>query len=98
LQNLDPKPPVQRYERQTASDLIYIDVKKLARFRRVGHRITGKRQQGSSTGAGSDRVHVAIDDATRLTYVELVADDQQGTAIGFLSRAVVWFNGQGVVP
>jgi hypothetical protein len=54
-------PPVQRYERQTPGDLIHIDVKKLARFRKVGHRITGNWQQGRSAGAGYDRVHVAID-------------------------------------
>ena len=96
LRNLEPKPVVQRYERQTPGDLIHIDVKKLARFRKVGHRITGIRQQGRSTGVGYDRVHVAIDDATRLAYVEVLADEQQATAIGFLSRSVAWFNGQGV--
>jgi hypothetical protein len=62
----------------------------------VGHRITGNRQQGRSAGGGYDRVHVAIDDATRLAYFEVLADEQQATAIGFLSRAVAWFNGQGV--
>jgi transposase InsO family protein len=96
LRNLDPKPPVQRYEREHPGDLIHIDVKKLARFRKVGHRITGNRQQGRSAGVGYDRVHVAIDDATRLAYVEVLADEQKATAIGFLSRAVAWFNGQGV--
>ena len=96
LRNLEPKPPVQRYEREKPGDLIHIDVKKLARFRRVGHRITGNRQQGRSAGVGYDRVHVAIDDATRLAYVEVLADEQQATAIGFLSRAVAWFNGKGV--
>ena len=96
LRNLEPKPPVQRYEREHPGDLIHIDVKKLARFRKVGHRITGNRQQCRSTGVGYDRVHVAIDDATRLAYVEVLADEQQATAIGFLSRAVSWFNGQGV--
>jgi len=104
LRNLEPKAPVQRYERQTPGDLIHTDVKKLARhcfaegfaYRKVGHRITGNRQRGRSTGVGYDRVHVAIDDATRLAYVEVLADEQQATAIGFLSRAVAWFNGQGV--
>ena len=96
MRNLEPKPVAQRYERQTPGDLIHIDVKKLARFRKVGHRITGNRQQGRSTGVGCDRVHVAIDDATRLGYVEVLADGQQATAIGFLSRSVAWFNGQGV--
>ena len=96
LRNLDPKPPVQRYERERPGALIHIDVKKLARFRKVGHRITGNRQQGRSAGVGYDRVHVAIDDATRLAYVEVLPDEQQGTAIGFLSRALAWFNGHGV--
>jgi transposase InsO family protein len=96
LRNLEPKPPVLRYERDHPGDLIHIDVKKLALFRKVGHRITGNRQQGRSAGVGYDRVHVAIDDATRLAYVEVLADEQQATAIGFLCRAVAWFNGQGV--
>ena len=96
LRNLDPKPPVQRYERERPGDLIHIDVKKLARFRKVGHRITGNRQQGRSAGVGYDRVHVAIDDTTRLAYVEVLPDEQQGTAIGFLSRALAWFNSLGV--
>jgi len=87
---------VQRYVREHPGDLIHIDVKKLARFRKVGHRITGNRQQGRSAGVGYDRVHVAIDDATRLAYVEVLADEQQATAIGYLSRAVAWFNGQDV--
>ena len=96
LRNLEPKPPVQRYEREHPGDLIHIDVKKLARFRKVGHRITGNRRQGRSAGVGYDRVHVAIDDATRLAYVEVLADEQQATAIGFLRRAVAWFNGHGM--
>ncbi len=95
LRNLEPKPPVQRYERERPGDLIHIDVKKLARFRKVGHRITGNRQQGRSAGVGYHRVHVAIDDATRLAYVEVLPDEQQGTAIGFFSRSLAWFNGQG---
>ena len=96
LRNLEPKPPVQCYKRETPGDLILIDVKKLARSREVGHRITGNRQQGRSSGVGYDRVHVAIDDAMRLPYVEVLAEEQQATAIGFLSRAVAWFSGQGV--
>jgi len=96
LRNLEPKPPVQRNEREHPGDLIHIDVQKFARFREVGHRITGNRQQGRSAGVGYDRVHFAIDDASRLAYVEVLADEQQATAIGFLSRAVAWFNGHSV--
>jgi len=62
----------------------------------VGHRITGDRQQGRSYGDGFDKVHVAVDDATRLAYVEVQTGDQKQTMIGFLSRAVAWFNAQGV--
>jgi len=94
LRNLDPKPTVQRYECERPGDLIHIDIKSLARFRKVGHRITGDRQQGRSTGVGYDKVHVAIDDATRLAYVEVLTDEQKPTVIGFLSRAVAWFDGQ----
>jgi len=96
LRNLEPKPPNQRYERHHPGDLIHIDVKKLARFRRVVHRITGNSQQGRCMGVGYDRVHVANDDATRVAYIEVLADEQQATAIGFMSLAMAWFNGQGV--
>jgi len=73
LRNLEPKPPVQRYERQTPGELIHIDVKKPARFRKVGHLITGNRQQERSTRVGSDWVHAAIDDATRLAVASIGA-------------------------
>jgi hypothetical protein len=52
LRNPEPKPPVQRYEWERSGDLIHIDIKSLARFRKVGHRITGDRQQGRSTSVG----------------------------------------------
>ena len=52
LRSLEPKPPVQRYERERPGDLIHLDVKKLVRFRKVGNCITGNRQQGNSAGIG----------------------------------------------
>jgi hypothetical protein len=78
---------VQQYEWERPGDLIHIDVKTLARFRKVEHRITGNRQQGRCTGVDYDKVHVAIDNAIRLAYVEVLADEQKPTVIGFLSRA-----------
>jgi transposase InsO family protein len=96
LRNLEPKAPVQRYEWDSPGDLIHIEVKFLARFRKAGHRITGGRQQGRLYGVCYDKVHVAVHDATRLAYVEVQADEQKPTVIGFLSRAVAWFNGQGI--
>jgi transposase InsO family protein len=99
--------PAVRYERQRPGELIHIDVKKLGRIHHgAGHRITGKR--GRYTGARTDAegirrqtvgweyVHIAIDDATRLAYVEVLADEKALTAIGFLRRAVTHFNSHGI--
>lgn len=96
LRNLDPKPPVQRYEWDRRGDRIHIDVESSARFQKVGHRITGDRKLGHSYGVGYDKDHVAVDDTTRLAYVEVLADGQKPTVISFLSRALAWFNGQGI--
>ena len=62
----------------------------------MGHGITGDRHRGRSYGVGYDKVYVAVDDATRLAYVEVLVEEQKPTVIGFLSRAVAWFNGQGI--
>ena len=67
LQALDPQPPVVRYERERPGELVHLDVKKLARFDRIGHRITGSRR-GQSRGVGWEFVHVCIDDASRLAF------------------------------
>jgi transposase InsO family protein len=93
--------PVQRYERARPGELIHIDIKKLGRIARVGHRITGaagKRKAGyhAQRGHGWEFVHVAIDDATRLAYVELLGDERAVTAIGFLRRAVAFFESYGM--
>ena len=65
LPPLHPPPPVVRYERQRPGELIHIDTKKLGRFQRLGHRVTGNHQR-SSNGAGRDYLHVCVDDASRL--------------------------------
>ena len=84
LKNLQPAEPVRRYQWARPGDMIHVDTKQLARFERVGHRITGDRRQGSSRGAGYEKAHVAIDDATRLAYVEVLPDEKQATTVGFL--------------
>jgi transposase InsO family protein len=73
----------------------HLDVKKLARFRRIGHRITGDRR-GQSEGAGWEFVHVAVDDASRLAYVEDLPDERRQPVTGFLIRALRWFRRQGI--
>ena len=96
LKNLQPAEPVRRYQWAQPGDMIHVDTKQLARFERVGHRITGDRRLGSSRGAGYEKAHVAIDDATRLAYVEVLPDEKLATTVGFLLRAVAWFDGQGI--
>lgn len=96
LRNLEPRPPVRRYQWQRPGEMIHVDTKQLARFRQVGHRITGDRRLGSSRGAGYEKAHVAIDDATRLAYVEVLPDEKKATTVGFLARAVGWFSDQGI--
>jgi transposase InsO family protein/transposase len=94
--------PARRYERARPGELIHIDIKKLGRIVRVGHRITGRSGRGRAgyhVGGGRhgwEFVHVAIDDATRLAYVELLGDEKAVTAIGFLRRAVAFFESHGM--
>jgi transposase InsO family protein len=89
-----PAAPV-RYERERAGELLHIDIKRLGRFDRVGHRITRKRSFGSKK-QGFEFVYVAIDDFTRLSYVDILADERSETASTFLERAVGWFAHQNV--
>jgi transposase InsO family protein len=95
LTALEPKPPPRRYQRQHPGELIHLDIKKLPRFERVGHRITGDRRN-PSTGAGHDCFHVAIDDATRLAYVEVLPDETRRSTTAFLVRALRWFRARGI--
>jgi len=95
LKSLEEPVPVRRYQRQRPGELLHLDIKKLARFVRLGHRITGNRR-GASEGVGYDFFHVAIDDATRLAYVEVLPDERRTSTTGFLLRALRWFRARGV--
>jgi transposase InsO family protein len=95
--------PAQRYERQRPGELIHIDVKKLGRIARPGHAVLGGQPARAVTGYHRQRynhgwefVHVAIDDATRLAYVEVLSDERALTAVGFLRRAVAHFAHYGI--
>jgi transposase InsO family protein len=98
--------PAQRYERERPGELIHVDVKKLGRIQRgAGHRVTGHKHFNSRLrdAAGIDRrtvgweyVHVAIDDATRLAYVEVLSDEKAITAVGFLCRAIAHYAAHGI--
>jgi transposase InsO family protein len=95
LSGLEPAAPVRRYQRQRPGELVHLDIKKLARFRKTGHRITGNRRNASD-GAGWEYVHVAVDDASRLAYVEVLTDERRQSCTGFLVRALRWFRERGV--
>jgi len=92
---LEPPRPPCRYERRRPGDLLHLDIKKLARFWRPGHRVTGDRAR-VSRGAGWEFVHVAIDDHSRLAYVEILPNERGTTCVEFLQRAVAWFAHQGI--
>jgi transposase InsO family protein len=93
---LEPFEPPNRYECSRPGELVHVDVKKLARFTRPGHRLLGRGRGRFEEGAGYEYIHVCVDDFSRLAYVELLADERAQTAIGFLRRALAWFAGQGV--
>jgi transposase InsO family protein len=96
LSRLEPPEPPNRYERSKPGELIHIDVKKLVRIERgAGHRVTGKRTR-QAKGAGWERVHVCVDDATRLAYVEVLGDEKARTAIGFMKRAIAFYAAHGI--
>jgi transposase InsO family protein len=96
--------PAVRYERSRPGELLHIDVKKLGRINGAGHRMTGerasqnanRRQRRRGGPAGWEFVHVCVDDATRLAYVEVLDDEKAITAVGFLRRAVAFYSSYGI--
>lgn len=96
LSRLEPPEPPNRYERKRAGELIHIDVKKLVKIGGgAGHRMTGRRTK-QARGIGWEFVHVCVDDATRIAYVEVLTDEKGKTAVGFLKRAVAFYSSHGI--
>ena len=99
---LEPPEPPNRYERKRPGELIHVDVKKLGRFARPGWRASGKQGRGApgyhrkANQLGWECCHVAVDDATRLAYAEVLPDERGATAAGFLRRAAAWFASMGI--
>jgi transposase InsO family protein len=97
LDRLEPRPPVIRYERATPGELVHLDTKSLGRIKPGGgHRIHGRRQGDSNHGLGWNRVHVAVDDHSRLAYVEELLDESPATTAAFLERAVAFYAAHGI--
>ena len=98
LSALEPAEPVRRYEREHPGELIHIDIKKLGRFDRIGHRITGDRtgQSNSRAAVGWEFVHVCIDDASRIAFSQILPDEKKDSAVAFLKAAVAYYASLGV--
>lgn len=101
LKDLVPAEPVHRYECAMPGDMIHLDIKKLGRFRRAGHRITGNRhgqsnQRANGTAPGWEYVHVAIDDHSRVSFSQILADEKAVSAVAHLKAAVAYYQSLGV--
>ncbi|ETH09940.1 transposase, IS481 family [Bordetella pertussis 2371640] len=95
LADLEPAEPVVRYEHQAPGDLLHIDIKKLGRIQRPGHRVTGNRRD-TVEGAGWDFVFVAIDDHARVAFTDIHPDERFPSAVQFLKDAVAYYQRLGV--
>jgi transposase InsO family protein len=104
LSRLEPLEPPNRYERRHPGELLHIDVKKLGVINGAGWRVTGnrtsqnanRRQRRKGGPAGWEFVHVCVDDATRLAYAEVLADEKATTAVAFLRRALAFYRAHGI--
>jgi len=101
LRDLEPAEPIRRYEREHPGELIHIDIKKLGKIDGIGHRITGDRRGQSNRrsrgqGLGWEFVHVCIDDASRIAFVQVMKDEKKRSAVAFLKAAVAYYASLGV--
>jgi transposase InsO family protein len=97
IRDLEPAEPVIRYERKKPGDMIHLDIKKLGRFERVGHRITGDRTgQSNSRGIGWEFVHVCIDDNSPISFSQIFPDEKAVSAMAFLKAAMAYYKSLGV--
>jgi transposase InsO family protein len=95
--DLDPPAPVVRYERELPGELIHLDIKKLGRFEKPGHRVTGDRTgQSNSRGVGWEYVHVCIDDASRIACSQVFPNEKKESAVAALKAAVAYYETLGV--
>jgi transposase InsO family protein len=95
LSELDPKPPVQRYEHPHPGAMVHLDIKKLGRFKVPGHRVTGVRRKDSK-GIGWEHAHVAIDDHSRVGHIQIWSDETSASAWRALIATVRYFRTLGV--
>jgi transposase InsO family protein len=95
IRMLEPAVPIVRYELPAPGDLLHIDIKKLARIHKPGHRITGN-PQDETRGAGWEFLYVAIDDHSRIAFTALLPDEKATSSSNFLRQAVAYFAHLGI--
>lgn len=96
LSHLEPAKPDNRYEHAAPGDLLHLDIKKLGRFKRPGHRVTGSRKNTPKRGPGWEYVHIAIDDHSRIAFGSLHPDETGLSACDALLKAVRYYRGLGI--
>ncbi len=101
IRDLEPPEPVRRYEHEHPGGMIHLDIKKLGRFERTGHRITGDRSgythpSRRGTGCGWEFVHVCIDDASRVSFTQIHPDEKAPGAVAHLKASVAYYQTLGV--
>jgi len=101
IRDMEPPEPVVRYERDKPGDMIHLDIKKLGRFEKVGHRITGDRTgqsnpRGRKQGSGWEFVHVSIDDNSRVSFSQILPDEKAVSATAFLKAGLAYYKSLGV--
>ena len=99
LSSLEPAEPIRRYEREHPGEMVHLDIKKLGRIGSVGHRITGRYPGAVNRhhGIGWEFVHVCIDDASRIAFVQILADQRKESAVAFLEAAVAYYAKLGIL-
>ena len=102
LRDLEPKQPERRYQYKSPGDMIHLDIKKLGRFERPGHRVTGDRtgqsnpRSGAKDGYGWEYLHVCVDDASRIAFTGIYPDEKKQSAVAFLKAAVAYYQRLGI--
>ena len=95
LRVLDPVRPIVRYEHVAPGEMLHMDTKKLGRIERASHRVTGNRHD-AVRGAGWEFAHVAIDDHSRASFVQMHCDERKDSAVEFLKASVAHYAAHGV--
>jgi len=95
IRDIEPQPPIVRYEHEAPGDMLHLDIKRLVRIQRPSHRVTGDRRDGVK-GIGAEFLHIAIDDHSRIAFTAMYPDQSESSATHFLYSAVAWYARLGI--